>query len=87
MQRSGIHKLQSLYAVLNVRGVTPVGQPALWNISIPPRVDVFLWLLTNNRLFLTRENLGKRKEVTDKTCVFCAEKESVSHLFLECEVI
>jgi hypothetical protein len=59
--------------------------PAVWKIMVPPRVHFFLWLLSKNKL-LTRDNLNKRKEVEDKTCLFCEEQESVHHLFYGCVV-
>jgi hypothetical protein len=43
----------------------------------------FLWLVSNNRV-LTRDNLAKRREVSDPTCLMCNEMESVTHLFFEC---
>jgi hypothetical protein len=75
--------VQSLYAVINHRGVVPVYVSAVWKLKIPPRVQIFLWLITKNKA-LTRDNLAKRREVTDKTCLFCNEPESVKHLFFEC---
>lgn len=48
-------------------------------------MQFFLWLLPKNKI-LTRDNVGKRKEVEDKTCLFCCEHESVNHLFFECVV-
>jgi hypothetical protein len=54
--------------------------PAVWKIVVPPRINFFLWLLSNNKL-LTRDNLGKRRKVDDQTCLFCNEPESISHLF------
>jgi hypothetical protein len=33
---------------------------------------------------LTRDNLAKRKQADDKTCLFCDEFEFVLHLFFEC---
>jgi hypothetical protein len=45
-----------------------------------------LWLLAHNKL-LTRDNLSKRKNVDDLTCVFCNEIESCQHLFFECVVV
>jgi hypothetical protein len=42
-----------------------------------------MWLLSNNRL-LTRDNLAKRREVSDPTCLFCNERESISHLLFHC---
>ena len=48
-----------------------------------PRVHIFLWLLSNNKI-LTRMNLAKRQHVEDKTCLFCSEQETVGHLFFDC---
>ena len=74
--------MQSLYRIINHRGVVPVFVQAVWK-NIPPRVQFFLWLLSNNRV-LIRDNLAKRREVTDPTCLLCDEKESISHLFFHC---
>lgn len=74
-----IYSVQSLYAVISFRGVQQVHTPVVWKLLIPPRVQVFLWLLCNNRI-LTTDNLGKRRNVEDKSCLFCAELESVTHL-------
>jgi hypothetical protein len=57
----------------------------MWKINVPSRIHIFLWLLANNKT-LTRDNLAKRKHVDDTSCLFCNEKESVSHLFFECYV-
>jgi hypothetical protein len=81
---SGVYSSQSLYAVINFRGVTPIYIPAVWSLVIPPRVH-FLCLLSKNKL-LTRDNLGKRKRVDDKTCLFCNELETIHHLFYDCVV-
>ena len=83
---NGIYSVQSLYAVVNFRGVKPIHPPAIWELCIPSRVQVFLWLLSNNKL-LTRDNLAKRREVNEKSCVFCDEPESISHLFFDCCVV
>ena len=37
--------VQSLYAVTNHRGVKQVYVQAVWKLKIPPRVQIFLWLL------------------------------------------
>ena len=81
----GTYSVQSLYAVINCRGVVPMFVHAIWKLVIPPRVHFFLWLLSCNRL-LTRDNLKKRRDVSDPTCLFCSEQESISHLFFECIV-
>jgi hypothetical protein len=83
---NGKYSVQSLYAVINHRGVVPVYVPAVWKLKIPLRVQIFLWLLYKNKI-LTRDSLAKRREVSDKTCLFCNEPESVCHLFFECCVV
>ena len=80
---NGKYSVQSLYAVLSFRGVSPVHIPAVWKLNIPPRVHIFLWLLYNNKL-LTRDNLQKRRDVANKSCLFCCEDETVTHLFFHC---
>lgn len=67
--------------MINHRGVTPMLVSSVWKINIPLRVQFFLWLLSNNRI-LTRDNLAKRRNVSDPTILFCNE-ESISHLFFE----
>jgi hypothetical protein len=57
--------------------------PIMWKIRVPPRIHIFLWLLTNNKT-LTRDNLTKRINVDDKSCLFCKEYEFVHHLFFGC---
>jgi hypothetical protein len=80
---SSTFSVQSLYGVISFRGVKPVYPQTVWGMRIPPQVQVFLWLLSNNKL-LTRDNLSKRRPVEDKTCVFCSENESIVHPFFEC---
>jgi hypothetical protein len=76
----GIYNVQSLYKIINFRGIQPVLVSSIWDIKSPPRVQYFLWLLSKNRL-LTRDNLSKRRKVKDSTCLFCNEQEYVNHLF------
>ena len=35
---------------------------------------------------LTKDNLEKRRDVSDPTCLFYTERESITHLFFECYV-
>jgi hypothetical protein len=60
--------------------------PAVWKLHVPPRVQVFLWLLSHNKL-LTRDNLEKKQNILDKTCLLCSEKEIVNHLFFSCDIM
>jgi hypothetical protein len=57
-------------------------------LKVPPELQIFLWLLGNNKT-LTRDNLAKRRNIEDESCLFCEEKESeekesVYHLFFDC---
>ena len=42
-------------------------------------------MLSKNKI-LTRDNLGIRQKVVDKSCLFCTEPESANHLLFECVV-
>jgi hypothetical protein len=92
---SGKYYVQTLYAIINNRGVRQVFIPVVWKVYVPSFIPVvwkvyvpswfhiFLWLVTNNKI-LTRDNLAKRKKVDDMRCLFADESESVSHLFFNC---
>lgn len=59
--------------------------PAVWNLHVPPKIHVFLWLISHNKI-ITRDNLRKRHIIKPLDCVFCSETESVHHLFFDCVV-
>ena len=82
---NGVYSSQSLYKIVNFRGIVPVHVPAVWHLKIPPRIHFFLWLLSKNKL-LTRDNLSLRRKVDDQSFLFCMENESVHHLFFGCVV-
>jgi hypothetical protein len=56
---------------------------AIWNVMVPPRIQLSLWLLTHNKLAMV-DNLNKKGLDKLMQCCFCNENESVSHLFFEC---
>ena len=78
----GVYSVQSFYAIINDRGVIPVHAPAVWKLHVPPRLNVFLWLLANNKT-LTKDNLAKRGHVSDPSCLFYSEYETCHHLFID----
>jgi hypothetical protein len=80
---TGRYSVQSLYAIVNNRGVQQIFTPFMWKIHVPPRIYVFLWVLGNGKV-LTPDNLAKRRPEDDKTCLFCNEAESVNHIFFRC---
>jgi len=80
---SNSFSVQAVYKTINFRGVQPVYTPNIWGLNVPPRIHIFLWLLSNNKT-LTRTNLAKRRHVEDVSCLFCNEPETVNHLFFFC---
>ena len=75
--------VQSMYSTISFRGIQPVYTPVIWNLYVPPRVHIFLWLISNNKA-LTRSNLAKRKNIEDTSCLFCSDFETIHHLFFDC---
>jgi hypothetical protein len=57
LDSKGVYTSQSLYSVINFRGVVPINIPVVWKIKIPPRIQIFLWLLSHNKL-MTVDNRG-----------------------------
>ena len=84
-ETNGVYSSKSMYAVVNFRGIQPVFLPAVWDLKVPPRIHIFLWLLSQNKI-LTRDNLRKRGMPKPLECSFCKDIESVHHLFFECIV-
>jgi hypothetical protein len=65
--------------------VTPVFIPSVWELVVPPRIHIFLWLAAYNKI-MTRDHLEKRKMNKPLHCVFCSEHGNVQHLFFDCTV-
>jgi hypothetical protein len=63
---------QSLYVVINLEGFTLFFVLVVWKLNISPKVQGFLWLISNNRI-LTWDN---------KSCLFCTGGISLPPLFL-----
>jgi hypothetical protein len=81
--RNVVYSSHCFYAIINYRGLKPVYIPAIWKIGVPPKVQMFLWVLSHKKL-ATIDNMRKRGIDKPEQCSFCAEKESIMHLFFEC---
>ncbi|XP_078173945.1 uncharacterized protein LOC144567651 [Carex rostrata] len=57
-----------------------------WQLPIPPKIKVFMWLLSKNRI-LTKDNLAIKGWLGNHKCQFCLEEETVDHLFLTCSTV
>jgi len=75
--------VQSMYKTISFRGIQPVFTPVVWELNVPPRIHIFLWLLSNNKT-LTRTNLAKRRNLDNQSCLDCSENETVHYLFFGC---
>jgi hypothetical protein len=60
-------------------------QPVVWKLKIPPRIQVFLWPFSQNKI-MTKDNLRKRGKPKPLECILCKEIEYVTHLFFDCIV-
>jgi hypothetical protein len=69
---------------LLARGVTLVYIPVVWDLIIPLGCSCFSDFSKNK--ILTRDNLGKRRNLEFYSCLFCSQSESITHLFFDCSV-
>jgi hypothetical protein len=57
----------------------------IWHLDGIPKINIFYWTLAHGKI-ITGENLCKRGIHSPTRCVLCcSDRESSSHLFLECE--
>jgi hypothetical protein len=76
---------QSFYSIINYIGITPLYIPVVWSIVVPPKIHMFLWLLSHNKLAIV-DNLNRNGFKKPSQCRFCDEHENIDHLFFECVV-
>lgn len=57
----------------------------MWKVKIPPKIKVFLWLMSNNSV-LTKDILLRRGWIGSEACPFCGKDEYVDHLFFTCSI-
>lgn len=82
---TGLFSVKSLYKFLNHRGIVHAHAMLWWNLPLPPKIRIFMWLTFHNRI-LSKVNLRQRGWEGDTTCPFCTQEETVKHLFLQCPV-
>ena len=49
-ETKGACSSKSLYVIINFRGIQPLYLPAVWSIKVPPKVQGFLWLFSQNKI-------------------------------------
>ena len=72
-----------IYRILNFGGIIPLKDMLWWNLPVPPKIRVFMWLVHHNTI-LTKENLAAKGWIGDMTCQFCTDVETTDHLFINC---
>lgn len=45
-ESSSKFSVQAMYKSISFRGVQPVFTPSIWQLNVPPRIHIFLWLLS-----------------------------------------
>ncbi|XP_020412737.1 uncharacterized protein LOC109947231 [Prunus persica] len=82
---NGVFSVKTAYE-LSARFNDVPGSPwnFIWNLKIPPRVKMFIWLLTQKKI-LTNVQRVRRKLSRDPSCPLCHyHEESLQHLFISC---
>jgi hypothetical protein len=79
-----IFSVRNMYNDIVLREETSVMCWA-WEAKIPRKINIFLWYLRNG-VVLTKDNLVKRHWKGCTKCCFCAEHETIQHLFFDCPI-
>ena len=82
---SGFFSVRSIYRILNFRGVCFPNPMIWWQLPLPYKIQIFMWLLARNRI-LTKHNLCRKGWVGNTSCQFCPDSETTDHLFLKCRL-
>lgn len=80
---NGEFSVHSLYTQL--RGLNVVHYKKMWDLKIPLKIKIFLWLMLKNSI-LTKDNLLRRGWTGDEHCHFCAAVETTDHLLFSCSL-
>src|SRR3954468_18069325 len=79
----GTFHAKKLYNVLKDNEEKPEWRHLMFGNYARPRAVFILWLVCNGRL-ATKVRLKKFGLIQDDRCIFCLEKETLSHLFFCC---
>ncbi|XP_020249244.1 uncharacterized protein LOC109826633 [Asparagus officinalis] len=81
---SGIYSVKSFYSLVNSGGIKSKFYSMIWRSSIPNKVKVLFWIITNKKLN-TKGNLIIKGWTCDPRCSFCLSiVETHDHLFTKC---
>jgi hypothetical protein len=75
----GIYSSQFFYGAISYRFVTTIYIPSIWNIEVPPKVQLLLWLMAYNKLMiLDNPKIGVEKP---PCCQFCDKRKTIRLIF------
>jgi hypothetical protein len=75
---------KDFYSVFTMRGVLWKPTQWVWRREIPPSRKIFLWLAYRGRLN-TKDNMNRKKWISDAGCDRCPAVESMNHIILHCQ--
>lgn len=81
-EKNGKFSVNSQYKAL-CEGESEDRNKRLRKAKIPLKIKIFMWLIKMNAI-LTRDNFARKRWKGDKSCSFCANPESIEHLFFGC---
>ncbi len=77
--------VRDAYSFITFDGVNDTKIPHLWNLKIPLKIKIFLWLAARNRI-PTADLLRRRGWIGPTMCSLCrCDEESAEHLFFGCD--
>jgi hypothetical protein len=77
LEPSGKFSSKSLYRYMVIPGEVDGRMVDLWEIKLPLKIKVFLWMLWHDRV-----DRGTRKSKHSEFCKYCGRLETRDHLFL-----
>ena len=80
LESSGRFSSKSLYRLMVNPGEVDVRMRDIWEIKLPLKIKVFLWMLWHDRVQIG-EQRKKRKSKHSELCKYCGRLETRDHLF------
>ena len=84
LNNKGSFTVQSIYKHL-VNQIAFHVHKTIWKLKLPLKIKVFVWFFIKE-VILIKDNLIKNNWKCVETCCFCNNKETIQHLFFDCNV-
>ncbi|CAN6182020.1 unnamed protein product [Urochloa humidicola] len=84
LHQNGKFSVHSMYrALVATQVLSP--NTVIWKLKIPLKIKVFMWYLIKG-VILTKDNLARKQWHGNLSCSFCAQNETIQHLFFDCHL-